>query len=149
MYDDHTFLAAEHPDAVVELEALESSLSPIAAPPVAPANDGFQLPRRLWLSMFTCYAIFFGFIAIATGGSGAARFAIVVSALYTLVYFGVARIGARQAGPEVPSPLERGRALMTWTGPMEPRAVYAQILIVPAVIAFFAIGIAILGPFAA
>ena len=149
MYDDHTFLDSERSDAVVELEALESSLAPIAAPPVAPANHGFQLPRRLWLAMFACYVIFFGFIALATGGSGAARFAIVVSALYTLVYFGVARIGARQAGPEVPSPLERGRALMTWTGPMEPRAVYAQIPIVPAVIAFFAIGIAILGPFAA
>ena len=66
MYDDHTFLAAERPDAVVELEALESSLAPIAAPPVAPANHGFQFPRRLWLAMFTCYAIFFGFIASGT-----------------------------------------------------------------------------------
>lgn len=144
MYEQHDFPNVDLGDAAAELEALDAAFLPHAAPLVPPANPGFQLPRRLWLAMLACYVVFFGAIAIATGGSGAARFAIVISVLYTFVFFGVARIGARQAGPEARSPLDRGQSLSTWTGPMESRTVFAQVLIVPVVLALFAIGIAII-----
>lgn len=147
MYKEHGFVAAEQPDAATELEALDSAFQIHAAPPVAPANHGFQLPRRLWMTMLGCYAVFFGALAVATGASGAARFAIVVSVLYTLVFFGVARIGARQAGAEERSPLDRGKALQTWTGPMDAKAVYGQVLIVPMAVAGFAVAISVIAAF--
>ena len=150
MFDASTILADESHDTCTELEALDSAFQPLAAPPVAPVapiNHGFQFPRRLWGAMFACYAIFFAAIFLATGGSGPARFAIVVSALYTVVYFGVARIGARQAGREVGSPLDRGQPLATWTGPMSARAVYGQVLVVPIALVVFSVGVALVCAF--
>ncbi len=130
----------------VELQALDSMFQPLAAP--APdSHKGFELPRSIWGIMLSCYAVFFATISLATGGSGRARFAIVVSIIYAAIYFGVARIGARQAGPEAPSPLDRGKPLETWTGLMDGKAVYGQILIVPGTIALFGIAIAIVAAF--
>lgn len=114
---------------------------------LAAAYRGFELPRSVWISMLGCYAVFFIAIAIATGGSGSARFAIVVSVLFTTMYFGTARVAARQAGREACSPLERGEDLQTWCGPMERTTVYGQILVVPAAIALFGIGIAVIRAF--
>lgn len=139
-----TLTIDDETDFESELHGLDSLLQPLSIAPVAPdapANAGFQLPRNLWVSMLTCYAVFFAAIAVATGGSGAARFAIIVSVLYTAMYFGVASIGARQAGPESKSPLEQGKMLDTWTGPMDKKAVYGQILIVPFAVAIFGVAI--------
>ncbi len=144
MLEQRAIVAEREADLEVEVEALAYTLHPLAAAPVAPRSAGFQLPRGVWMAMLSCYAVFFGAIAIATGGSGSARFAIVVSVLYTLVYFGVARIGARQAGAEETSPLKQGRMLDTWTGLMDRKAVYGQILIVPLAVAFFGVGIMII-----
>jgi hypothetical protein len=141
MFEQRSILAEREADLETELQPLESILHPLAAPPVAPQNAGFQLPRGVWTAMLSCYAVFFAAVFAATGGSSAARFAIVVSVLYTAVYFGVARIGARQAGREATSPLEQGQMLDTWTGLMDKRAVYGQILIVPLAVALFGIGI--------
>lgn len=136
MFEEKSFVAAADVELELETQALESSLQPLAAPPV-PGNRGFELPRAIWFSMLGCYLVFFAAIAFATGGSGAARFAVIVSVLYTAIYFGVARIGARQAGAEEPSPLDRGKPLQTWTGPMDAKSVYSQVLIVPIAIALF------------
>lgn len=127
-----------------EVAALESLLTPVAAPPVAIANPGFQLPARIWKTMVACYAIFFVAIFAATGGSGVARFMIVVSVLYTVMFFGLARIGARQAGREERSPLDRGQPLSTSTGWMDARSVASQVLVVPVIIAFFGVSIAVI-----
>ncbi|MDG5748472.1 hypothetical protein P8Q88_09780 [Qipengyuania sp. XHP0207] len=81
---------------------------------------------------------------MATGGSTAARFANVISVLYTTMYFGVARLGARQAGREETSPLDCGGKLRTWTGPMDRKAVVTQVLVVPATVSLFGIGILII-----
>lgn len=120
---------------------------PASAPPAAavtaPTYAGFQLPRRVWVGMLASYAVFFVAIAVATAGSGHAIFAIVVSILYTVMFFGLARVMARQAGREAASPLARQQPLQTWSGPMEPGAVYGQILVVPAAIAVFAVAIAV------
>ena len=144
MFEQPTIIAEHEVDLEVEVQALESALQPLAAPVIAPANPGFQLPSAVWTVMFACYATFFGAIALATGGSATAKFAIVISVLYTAIYFGVARIGARQAGPEVASPLEHGEMLDTWTGPMDKKAVYGQVLIVPIAVALFGIGILVI-----
>jgi len=128
-------------DVESELHSLDSLLQPMAAPPLPPTNRGFQLPRRVWVTMLGCYATFFAAISLATGGSGPARFAIVISVIYTMIYFGVARIGTRQAGPEEPSPLEHGERLDTWTGLMDAKSVYGQVLIVPFAIAIFGISL--------
>lgn len=105
---------------------------------------GFELPRRVWLGMLTSYGLFFVAIVGATGGSGRAIFAIVVSILYTVMFFGLARTVARQAGPEAISPLDRGQPLQTWTGPMQASAVYGQVLVVPMAIASFGVAIAVI-----
>lgn len=147
MLEKQTIVAERDADREAEIGALEHVLQPLAAAPVAPENAGFQLPRGIWMAMLSCYATFFVALALATGGSGLARFSIVVSGLYTVVYFGVARIGARQAGPECASPLDQGRKLDTWTGLMDRTAVYGQVLIVPLAVAMFGIGILIITMF--
>ena len=110
----------------------------------ATGNRGFELPASVWIGMVSCYTVFLGSLLVATGGSGHARFAIVISAIYTAIYFGVARIGARQAGAELPSPLVRRQPLQTWTGPMDKASVYGQVLIVPAAIAAFGLAMLII-----
>ena len=144
MFELKQIVAERDADLAVEVHALQNALQPLAAAPVAPENAGFQLPRGVWKAMFACYGIFFAAIFAATGGSGPARFAIVISVLYTFVYFGVARICARQAGKEAQSPLDRGKMLETWTGLMDGKAVSMQVLIVPFGIALFGIGILII-----
>lgn len=145
-------LEEDHRDFVPN-DSLSPDYAPDAAtmlvpPPepviVAAAYPGFQLPRSVWMGMLGCYAVFFIAIAIATGGSGPARFAIIVSILYTAMYFGTARLVARQAGREARSPISKGDVLQTWCGPMDRKAVFGQILIVPAAVAIFGIGIAVI-----
>ena len=141
MFEQHTLLAEREVHPANEVEALDGILQPLSVAPVAPANAGFQLPARVWQIMLSCYGIFFIAIFLATGGSTAARFANVISVLYTTMYFGVARLGARQAGREETSPLDCGGKLRTWTGPMDRKAVFAQVLVVPATVSLFGIGI--------
>ena len=143
MFEKQEILAEREVDAA-EIYALEHTQLPLSAPPVAPHNAGFQLPSDLWMMMFGSYAIFFAVLFIATGGSSEARFAIIVSVLYAIIYFGGALIGAGQAGQEDTSPLQRGEMLQTWTGPMDKRAVYSQILIVPFAAALLSLGILVI-----
>lgn len=146
MFDYDTTNDREIGVSEASMAALENTALPFPAPPAisAPENRGFEFPRRIWLLMLACYAVFFASIFIATGGSGTARFVIVISVLYTAIYFGVARICAAQAGPEVPSPLDRRRALHTNSGPMDGKSVFGQVLIVPIAIAVFGVSILII-----
>ena len=105
-----------------------------------PEHRGFELPASLWMGMLGCYAIFFIAITLATGGSGAARFAIIISVLYTMMFFSVSSIISALGGEQPPSPVERTGWLQTWCGPMESRSVYAQILIVPLALVVFGLG---------
>lgn len=142
MFEERQTLSIDH--AVLFEDAAQGAPSaPVAAPAVAPPYVGFQLPRRVWAGMLGSYAVFFAAILVATGGSGVARFVIAISVLYTVMFFGLARAMARQAGREQVSPVSRHEPLQTWCGPMEPKAVYGQILVVPAAIAFFAVAIAV------
>ena len=119
-------------------------LPPLTPGPVQPEWRRFELPRSVWAGMLASYAVFFVSITVATGGSGHALFAIAISVLYTAMFFGVARIIARQGGADGRSPLLRGEALPTWCGPMQAKAVYGQILVVPMAVALFGVGIAVI-----
>lgn len=125
---------------------LELDLSPLPEPaaPVQPESRRFELPGTVWGAMIACYAVFFVSITVATGGSGHALFAILISVLYTAMFFATARIIALQGQAQDSSPLSQGRALPTWTGPMGTGAVYGQVLVVPACIALFGVGIAVI-----
>lgn len=102
----------------------------------------FELPRTIWLGMIACYAVFLTALLASTSG-GRAGFAIAVSAVYVVMFFGTARVIARQCPPQSASPLERrGAALQTAFGPMSRSAVYGQILIVPVAVAMFGLAIA-------
>lgn len=140
MFEAHHDLHTMPADSHVTVQKPAASKPATAPRPYA----GFELPSRVWLGMLASYALFFVAIIGATGGSGHAVFAIVVSILYTVMFFGLARVIARQAGPEAMSPLDRGQPLQTWTGPMKASAVYGQVLVVPMAIASFGVAIAVI-----
>ncbi|HSG56860.1 MAG TPA: hypothetical protein VLA45_15535 [Paracoccaceae bacterium] len=145
MFEQHDTDFARFADPV----SFEMPLSDVLVPqvtiaPAQPENRRFELPANIWVGMIASYVVFFAAVTLATGGSRHARFAIVISILYTVVFFGVARIIARQAGPDGRSPLLRGHPLQTWCGPMDRTAVYGQILVVPMAVAAFGLGIAVI-----
>lgn len=145
MFEQHDTDFARFADPVeFELPSTPGILPEVTAAPAQPEHRRFELPANIWVGMIGSYVVFFAAIAFATGGSGHARFAIVISILYTAIFFGVARILARQAGPDARSPLLRGDPLQTWCGPMDARAVYGQVLVVPMAVAAFGLGIAVI-----
>lgn len=104
----------------------------------------FELPTAVWGLMIGSYAIFLLALLGATGGAHAA-FAIIISAVYVTMFFGTARVMLRQSPPQVRSALNHaGSVLQTAYGPLPRGAVFGQVLIVPAVVAFFGIGICII-----
>lgn len=139
MFEHNAFLAE---DVEHEFTPADAAQQVHSKPDWRAPSEGFQFPVRVWGAMLGCYAVFFLAIFAATGSSGHAKFAIIVSVLYTAMYFGLAKVGASQAGREDPSPLDRGKPLQTWTGPMSSGSVYSQVLIVPVVLAGFGIGVA-------
>lgn len=105
-------------------------------------QDGFQFPGWIWSGMLASYALFFIAITAATGRSGSALFAIVISIGYTVMFFAVATVIGGVKGWERRSPLARKNGILpTWTGRVNAQAVAAQVLIVPVGVALFAIGI--------
>ena len=120
----------------------------IAAPEVQrhvqPEQRGFELPLRVWRTMLACYGIFFLAMTLALGSGGMALFSIVVSALYATVFFGVATIMARQNPARDRSPLDSKGVLHTWCGPMDRKAVYGQILVIPGAVALFGTAAAVI-----
>jgi hypothetical protein len=132
---------ADGHDATVLAEVFPAS-QPVR---VQPEPVDLELPGWIWTAMAGCYAVFFAGLIAATGRDGEAIFALVISIAYALIYFGTAgqMFGLRR--PPRHSAFARGLGpLQTWTGPMDTRAVAAQILSVPACLAFFGVAIAII-----
>ncbi len=112
-------------------------------PPVAqPESRGFELPARIWLAMIGCYGLFLASMIAALGSSGRAALSIAVSLVYVVVFFSVARIVVAQNPGRQPSPLDRDGFLMTHFGPMDRKAVYGQVLVVPVAVAIFGMTVA-------
>jgi len=143
MFHDGSFASLDNVDQFLaeDMPADISGLTPVNGVQLE-QQAGFELPSSVWTAMLGFYAVFFVAILAATGGSGRAIFAIVVSVLYIGMYFGLGAVIAGIKGQEKPSPLDRGQRLKTWTGPMDRKSVFGQVLIVPACVAVFGVGIA-------
>jgi hypothetical protein len=123
--------------------AVVAELDPSHRAPAQPEHAGLELPGWIWAAMALCYGLFFGGLLLGTGHDGEALFALVISIAYAAMYFGTAGVlfGLKPAPQR--SSFARGTGpLQTWTGPMDTPAVAAQILTVPACLAFFGIAIA-------
>lgn len=113
--------------------------------PVQPENVDLEMPSWIWGTMALCYGLFFGGLFAASGHDGQAIFAILISLGYAAMYFGTAALLFGMNPPRQPSAFMRGLLpLQTWTGPMETGAVAAQVLTVPACLAFFGIAAAVI-----
>lgn len=141
-YNDHRrqFDLAEQVDQILPEIAVAPKVLPIAQP----ESRGFELPARIWLAMIACYGLFLAAMFVALGGSGKAMLSIAVSVIYVSVFFSVGRIVVRQNPGRGASPLDRDGFLMTHFGPMERKAVYGQILVVPAAVSFFGVAVAVI-----
>lgn len=120
-----------------------AELDPAPRRAAQPEHAGLELPGWIWSTMGLCYGLFFAGLLLGTGHDGEALFALTVSIGYAAMYFGTAGMlfGLKPAPQR--SAFARGVGpLQTWTGPMDTKAVAAQILTVPACLAFFGIAIA-------
>jgi hypothetical protein len=102
----------------------------------------FDLPKSIWWTMFLAYAVFFAAITISMGRELSALFMIIISAAYTVMYFGTAAalnaVGAGDRPATVAGDIE------TATGKLSYGAAFAQILSVPLLIAFFGCAVAVI-----
>lgn len=101
----------------------------------------FDLPKSIWWTMFLSYAVFFLAITIATGHDLGTLFMIVISAGYTVMYFGTAAVLNAVGAGDRPATVIGD--IDTATGKLSYKAAFAQILTVPLVIAFFGCGIVV------
>ncbi len=104
-------------------------------------SSSFGFPGWIWKVFFGSYAMFFAALALATARDGHAVFVIVVSVLYTVMFFGTAAV-LQGLGKGKPHGFECGGPMLdTWTGPMSTSSVAAQVLTIPILFAFFATAI--------
>jgi len=122
----------------------EIELAPQTQLVAQPEARGFELPGRIWLAMISCYALFLASMIAVLGSSGKAMLSIAVSIVYVVVFFAVGRIIVAQNPDSAASPLDRNGFLMTHFGPMDRKAVYGQILVVHAAIAFFGLAVSLI-----
>lgn len=109
----------------------------------------FEIPAAIWCTMLGSYALFLLALLGATGGARAG-FAIAISAVYVAMFFGTARVMLGQAPEQPRSPLAPfGGKLPTLYGPLGRGEVVAQMLVVPAAVAFFGIAVLIIRLWAA
>lgn len=132
-------------DEVADLPPSDAGHDAGPAGKVFPETVDLELPGWIWGTMFACYATFLAGLVAATGHSGEAIFVLAISIGYFGMFFGTAGILFGVSRPAMPSAFARGLApLQTWTGPMDTKTVAAQVLTVPACLAFFGVAAAII-----
>ena len=112
--------------------------------PVSPEHSDFEFPRWIWAVMLGGYGTFLGGLLAATAGEGRAVFAIVISGLYMAMFFGTARLLANVDQRRVGEFNRTGGMLRTWTGPMSIGSVAGQVLVLPVLLGFFGVAIAVI-----
>lgn len=134
------------PDLAAEARIVPSDeLALLAAPaPALPEHSDFEFPRWIWAVMLGGYGTFLGGLLGATAGSGRAEFAIVISAVYLVMFFGTARILANVDTRRVGAFNRAGGKMNTSTGPMAIGSVAGQVLVLPVLLGFFGVAIAII-----
>ena len=101
----------------------------------------FEVPARLWWGMLACYVVFLAAMFAAAGG-GYATLIMVIAAGFVAMFFGTTKVMLRHGPAQPRSPLDGvARRLPTLDGPMRESQVAAQMLIVPACVAFFGVAI--------
>lgn len=116
-----------------------------AASPFRPAHSDFEMPGWIWGVMLAGYGIFFAGLVGATVGEASAAFAITISILYTAMFFGTAFVLGNLDGRKVGAfTKSAGGKLQTPAGPMALGAVASQMLVIPIVLGFFGIAIAVI-----
>lgn len=129
----------------MDVTLLAALSEPAPRPVLAPEPVDLEMPGWIWGTMFACYGTFFGGLVAATGHDAEAVFMLVISIGYAVMYFGTAAALFGVDPPKAPSLFARGLApLQTWTGPMNTRAVAAQVLAVPAFLAAFGLAAAVI-----
>ncbi len=99
----------------------------------------FEVPPRLWIAMAAFYGVFLAAMFAAIGG-GYATLVLVVSLFLVAMFFGTAKVMLDQGPAQPRSPLDGPeRSLATLSGALREHEVAAQMLIVPACVAFFGI----------
>ncbi|WP_120717424.1 hypothetical protein [Tsuneonella amylolytica] len=126
---------------IVTAEELAQLASPA---PALPEHSDFELPRWMWSVMLGGYGTFLGGLLGATAGEGRAEFAVAISAFYVAMFFGTARVLANVDDRRVGVFGRTGGKLNTWTGPMDTRSVAGQVLVLPVLLGFFGVAIAII-----
>ena len=129
---------------IVTADELAKLVSP---GPVLPEHSDLEFPRWIWAVMLGGYGTFLGGLLGATAGGGRAEFAIAVSAIYVAMFFGTARVLANVDGRRVGAFNRTGGKLNTWTGPMGTGSVAGQVLVLPVLLGFFGVAIAIISAF--
>lgn len=116
-----------------------------AASPFRPAHSDFEMPGWIWGVMLAGYATFFAGLIGATAAEASAAFAITISILYTAMFFGTAFVLANLDGRKVGAfTSRRGAKLQTATGLMGLGSVASQMLVIPVLLGFFGVAIAII-----
>ena len=120
-------------------------MATLISPDVAlPEHADFEFPRWIWAVMLGGYATFLGGLFAATAGEGRAVFAVLISGLYMAMFFGTARVLAKVDGRRVVAFDRTGGMLNTWTGPMSIGSVAGQVLVLPVLLGFFGVAIAMI-----
>ena len=120
-------------------------LATLTAPaPVQPEHSDFEFPRWIWAVMLGGYGTFLGGLLGATAGEGRAEFAILISSFYIAMFFGTARVLANVDRRRVGAFNRTGGKLNTWTGPMDIGSVAGQVLVLPVLLGFFGVAIAVI-----
>lgn len=134
-----------HADVTFNDNVLKVAITPdIARHIMQPEKTDLEMPAAIWRMMFAAYAVFFAGLIAATANDQGTIFVIIVSILYTFMYFGVASVLFNLNRPEQKSLFARGLGpLATYTGPMDKGAVVAQMMTIPACLALFGVAIAI------
>ncbi|RYG85050.1 MAG: hypothetical protein EON59_13045 [Alphaproteobacteria bacterium] len=116
----------------------------VAPGPTLPEHSDFEFPRWIWAVMLGGYGTFLAGLLGATAGGGRAEFAIAISAFYIAMFFGTGCVMANVDGRRIGSFDRRGGILNTCTGPMDMRSVVGQVLVLPVLLGFFGVSIAVI-----
>ena len=91
---------------IIVAEIGNSAVATSAA--VQPEKTDLQMPASIWIMMMAAYSVFFAGLILATSRDGGTIFVIIISILYTLMYFGVASILFSPNRPEQKTLFARG-----------------------------------------
>jgi Flp pilus assembly protein TadB len=122
----------------------ESDFTAVASD-FAPTPAAPDVPTGAWISLAASYLALVGTFALAAAGSPLSVFVIAIAFLFVLTFFAVPRLMFRMAPRIVPASFEAflAEGMDTLNGRCSGGAALMQMLIVPVLLTFGAVGMAI------